>query len=393
MPKGFAENFLWGASTAAHQIEGNNLNSDWWQIEQGRHGLERSGDGNDSYHRFEEDMCLLADAGLNSYRFSIEWSRIEPSAGHFSRAELAHYRRMIDTAKSLGLNPIITLHHFTHPVWFEQQGAWLGEGAVEAFSRYVAFASEILHDVEYVATINEPNMVAMMHGMRASAARGEEINPSALKAPDVTIGRVLIQAHQAAVRVLREKIPAKVGLTMASTAQVALPGAEAKLQEVRYVYEDMYLEGCHGDDFVGVQAYATQLVDENGLVSRTPSPDNTMVGLPYTPEAIGVAVRHTAEVLPEVAILVTENGIATTDDTRRIAYTQDALGHLHEAIGEGVNVVGYLHWSALDNYEWGHWGPTFGLISVDRETFVRTPKPSLAWLGSVAKNNAVPDSD
>lgn len=390
MSKDFSANFLWGASTAAHQVEGNNLNSDWWQIEQGPYGLERSGDANDSYHRYEEDMRLLANAGLNAYRFSIEWARIEPSPGNFSRAELAHYRRMIETAQNLGLTPVITLHHFTHPVWFEQQGAWLGEGAVEAFARYVRFAAAILHDVEFVATINEPNMVAMMHGMRNRAARGEDINPSAPDAPDVRIGRVLIEAHQAAVRVLREEIGAKVGLTIASLAHVAAPGAEAKLQEVRYVYEDMYLEGCHGDDFVGVQCYATHLVDENGPVPPAPSPENTLVGLPYTPEAIGVAVRHTAEVLPEVPILITENGIATADDARRIAYTEAALGHLHDAIQDGVQVLGYLHWSALDNYEWGHWGPTFGLIAVDRETFIRTPRPSLAWLGAIAKSNALP---
>lgn len=389
MPRTFPADFLWGASTAAHQVEGNNLNSDWWYIEQGPYGLERSGDANDSYHRYAEDMRLLADAGLNAYRFSIEWARIEPSPGEFSRAERDHYRRMIDTARELGLTPVVTLHHFTHPIWFEQQGAWLGEGAVEAFGRYVEFLAPILQDVEWVATINEPNMVAVMHGMRARAARGEQIDPSALAAPDESIGRALIRAHQEAVRVLRKTTSAKVGLTISSQAQVAAPGAEAKLAEVRYLWEDLYLEGCRGDDFIGVQAYATQTVDESGLVPHAPSPDNTLVGLPYTPEAIGVAVRHTREVLPDVPILITENGIATDNDERRIAYTTAALDHLHDAIEEGARVVGYLHWSALDNYEWGHWAPTFGLIAVDRETFVRTPKPSLAWLGGVARAGAI----
>ncbi|WP_217231467.1 glycoside hydrolase family 1 protein [Streptomyces anulatus] len=389
MPELFSDDFLWGASTAAHQVEGNNLNSDWWLIEQGPYGLQRSGDGLDSYHRFAEDMRLLADAGLNAYRFSIEWARIEPSPGALSRAELAHYRRMIDTAKALGLTPVVTLHHFTHPIWFEEQGAWLGDGAVDAFVRYVEFAAQILHDVDWVCTINEPNMVAVMHGMRVRAARGEQIDPTVLASPDESIGRVLIAAHRAAVPILRNATGAKVGMTISSQAQEAAPGAEQKLAEVRYLWEDMYLEGCRGDDFVGIQAYSTQTVDQDGLVPHTPSPDNTQVGLPYRPDALGIAVRHAHRFLDGIPILVTENGIATSDDERRIAYTREALRHLGEASDEGVNVLGYLHWSALDNFEWGHWEPTFGLIAVDRETFVRTPKPSLAWLGAVARTRTL----
>ncbi|MFD4985278.1 glycoside hydrolase family 1 protein [Streptomyces sp. NPDC058374] len=389
MPDFFPDDFLWGASTAAHQVEGNNLNSDWWLIEQGPYGLQRSGDGLDSYHRFAEDMRLLADAGLNAYRFSIEWARIEPSPGAFSRAELAHYRRMIDTAKALGLTPVVTLHHFTHPIWFEERGAWLGDGAVDAFARYVEFAAQILHDVDWVCTINEPNMVAVMHGMRVRAARGEQIDPTVLASPDETIGRALIAAHRAAVPVLRNATGAKVGMTISSQAQEAAPGAEQKLAEVRYLWEDMYLEGCRGDDFVGIQAYSTQTVDQDGLVPHAPSPDNTQVGLPYRPDALGIAVRHAHRFLDGMPILVTENGIATSDDERRIAYTREALRHLGEALEEGANVLGYLHWSALDNFEWGHWEPTFGLIAVDRETFVRTPKPSLAWLGAVARRRTL----
>ncbi len=385
MTRAFIDTFLWGASTAAHQVEGNNINSDWWLIEQGPYGMERSGDADDSYHRYEQDMRLLADAGLNAYRFSIEWARIEPSPGEFSRAALAHYRRMIDTAKKLGLAPVVTLHHFTHPIWFEQQGAWLSDGAVDSFARYVEFTSQILGDVEWVCTINEPNMVAVMHGMRLRAARGEQMDPTELVAPDESIGRVLVRAHQKAVKVLHAATSAKVGMTISSQAQVAAPGAEAKLAEVRYVWEDMYLEGCRGDDFVGVQAYTTQTVDENGLVPHQPNPDNTLVGLPYRPDALGIAVRHAWETLPGTPVLVTENGIATHDDNRRIAYTRAALEHLHDAIQEGVDVRGYLHWSALDNYEWGRWKPTFGLIAVDRDTFERTPKPSLGRLGAIAR--------
>ncbi|MGO4759671.1 family 1 glycosylhydrolase, partial [Streptomyces sp. 2MCAF27] len=144
--------FLWGASTAPHQVEGNNLNSDWWATEQLLPGMELSGDAIDSYHRYPEDMRLLADAGLTSYRFGIEWARIEPIPGEFSRAELAHYRRMIDTARQLGLEPVVTLHHFTNPKWFVDEGGWAGERAVERFQAYIRAATSILDDVKWVCT-------------------------------------------------------------------------------------------------------------------------------------------------------------------------------------------------------------------------------------------------
>jgi beta-glucosidase len=134
-----------------------------------------------------------------------------------------------------------------------------------------------------------------------------------------------------------------------------------------------------------VQSYSSQAVDENGVVPHPQSPDNTLVGNAYRPDAIGIAVRHAWEETGNTPILITENGIATADDTRRVAYTTEALKHLYACVEEGIDVRGYLHWSAIDNYEWGHWEPTFGLIAVDRESFERHPKPSLTWLGEVAR--------
>ncbi|MES4908988.1 MULTISPECIES: family 1 glycosylhydrolase [unclassified Streptomyces] len=387
--------FLWGASTAPHQIEGNNVNSDWWAREGQMPGMERSGDAVDSYHRYEEDMRLLADAGLTAYRFGIEWARIEPVPGHFSRAELAHYRRMIDAALRLGLTPVITLHHFTSPQWFAEEGGWLGERAVDRFTSYVEQASRILGDVPYVATMNEPNMLAMMttieRMMRERPADSwqsptvdNDPRPT-LPAPAPEIGHALVKVHHAAREIVRARTDASVGWTVANRAFAARPGAEEKLRELEYIWEDLYLEAARGDDFVGVQSYSSQWVGKDGIEPHPPHPDNTLVGTAYRPDALGMAVRHTWDVTGGVPILVTESGIATADDTRRIAYTDEALRHLFAAADDGIDVRGYLHWSALDNYEWGHWEPTFGLIAVDRETFERTPKPSLAWLGEVAR--------
>lgn len=394
--------FLWGASSAPHQVEGNNINSDWWAREGAMPGMEPSGDACDSYHRYREDMRLLADAGLNAYRFGVEWARIETRPGEFSRAELAHYRRMIDAAVEFGLTPVVTLHHFSSPRWFAEEGGWLSDRAVDQFVAYVAEASTILDGVEWVATINEPNMLAMMITMQELARAGQvdtwqsptvetvegsedRARPAvALPIPDIQHGRRLVAAHQGARSMLQERIGARVGWTVANQALTALPGGEETLVDIRHAWEDLYLDAAVGDDFIGVQSYSSQSVDADGLVPHLPHPDNTMVGTAYRPDALGMAVRHAWERTGGVPILVTENGIATPDDTRRIAYTSEALDGLEAAVADGVDVRGYLHWSLLDNYEWGHWEPTFGLVAVDRATFERTPKPSLHWLGRAA---------
>ncbi|MGP3916558.1 family 1 glycosylhydrolase [Nonomuraea sp. 10N515B] len=383
--------FLWGAATAPHQVEGNNVSSDWWALEQQVPGMERSGDAVDHYHRYAEDMRLLAEAGLNSYRFGIEWARVEPVPGEFSRAELAHYRRMIDTALDLGLTPVITLHHFTNPRWF----SWFNEDAQQRFGAYVRLAATILDGVEWICTMNEPNMFALMLSMSKMAQNKtpqEWMSPTVegaarplLPDPDPEIGARLVEAHHAAREILREHTGAKVGWTVACQALTARPGCDEKLREVRYVREDLYLRGSRGDDFIGVQSYSSQEVDEDGVVPHPLGPDNTQTGNAYRPDALGIAVRHAWEETGHTPILVTENGIATPDDARRITYTTGALEGLFAAMDDGIDVRGYLHWTLLDNFEWGHWEPKFGLIAVDRETFERTPKPSLAWLGEVAK--------
>ncbi|MGO4535114.1 family 1 glycosylhydrolase [Leifsonia sp. 2MCAF36] len=296
--------FLWGASSSPHQIEGNNVNSDWWERERRMPGMERSGDAVDSYHRFAEDMRLLADAGLNAYRFGIEWARIEPIPGEVSRSELAHYRRMIDTARNLGLQPVITLNHFTSPRWFAEAGGWMARDSADRFSSFVAAASAILGDVKWVATMNEPNMLAMMVGLQVAMKRGElppewksptiddERHPT-LPVPDPEVGDRLIEAHVAARDILRQRTDAKVGWTVANRAFEARPGAEAVLEELQFSWEDKYLEVSKDDDFVGVQSYSAQWVGMDGIEPHPPASDNTQVGTSFRPDALGLAVRHT----------------------------------------------------------------------------------------------------
>lgn len=385
----FGSDFIWGAATAAHQIEGNNVNSDWWAREHapGTSIGEPSGDAADSYHRYPEDIRLLAEAGLTSYRFSLEWARIEPAEGRVSRAEMAHYQRVIDCCLDNGVTPLITLHHFTSPRWFAEDGGWTDERSVERFARYVEVVLPLLGAASHVFTINEPNILAMMIGGEKG---GEQLQAGSLPAPDPVATQNLIAAHKRAVDIVRPTgIP--VGWPVAPQQFFADPGAEEILREYAYPRETIFLEASRGDDFVAVQAYTRTRITLDGPQVAPADVEQTLTGWEYYPPAIAEAARLAYDITA-LPVLVSENGIATADDSRRIDYTRDALKALHAEMVAGLPLFGYLHWSLLDNYEWGSYKPTFGLIAWDPETFERMPKPSLAWLGEVARGARSLDS-
>ena len=226
------------------------------------------------------------------------------------------------------------------------------------------------------------------HGALRRVAAGEDYPFGAL--PDPEIGEVLIAAHRAAAPIVRDRTGAKVGWTVANQALVAAPGAEAKHAEVQHQWEDMYLEPARDDDFVGVQSYTSQLVDEDGIVAHPPHPDNTLMGWAYRPDALGIAVRHTREVVGDVPIVVTENGIATagrrTADrvhrrrARAPAATRSTTASTCAATSTG----------ACSTTSSGVGGSPRSASSPSiATTFERTPKPSLAWLGKIATANVL----
>ena len=384
----FPEGFRWGSATAAHQIEGNNTRSDWWRREHqaGTTIAEPSLDACDSYHRFREDMQVLVDAGLSMYRFSVEWARIEPEKDFVSQAELAHYRRMIETARELGLEPMITLHHFTIPQWFEDEGGWRAPDAVERFASYTRAVLPILDGVEWVCTINEPNMVAMMAG---GDGQGTTLQAFGQPGPDVDVAQTLLEAHHACQAVLSEAGDFRTGWTVATQDFQPEPGCEEIARDYGYHRDAWYLEMAAGDDWVGVQAYTRTKIGPEGPLPIADGAEKTLTGWEFYPRALEDGIRLSHQMAPGVPVFVTENGIATDDDTRRVAYMQGALEGLHRAIADGIQVEGFLYWSLLDNYEWGSYGPTFGLVGVDRTTFARNVKPSARWLGDVAQANAL----
>ncbi|MFD1717063.1 glycoside hydrolase family 1 protein [Georgenia deserti] len=386
----FPDGFLWGAATAGHQIEGNNINSNWWvhEHEPDTHIVEPSGDAADSYHRYAEDIKILADLGLNSYRFSIEWSRIEPERGVVSKAELAHYRRMIDTCLEHGVEPIVTLMHFTVPRWFERDGFWRAGDAPDLFARYTETVLPILQGVRYVCTINEPNIAAMIAG----GEDAKNLVAHGLAFPDLHVADQLLASHRRSREVLSAVPGLRSGWTVATQAFHATgeEGSAEKLQEYGYPRDFWYLENSAGDDFLGVQAYTRTFIGPDGPLPTSPERETTLTGWEFFPPAAELGLRSAWELSGQVPLMITENGIATSDDTRRIAYTQGALEGVHRAISDGIDVRGYQHWSLLDNYEWASgYRPTFGLIGWDSETFQRHIKPSARWYGAVARANAL----
>jgi len=385
----FPESFLWGTATAAHQIEGGNVNNDWWAMEHDPASgcVDVSGDACDSFNRYPEDIALIAGLGLGAYRFSLEWSRIEPEEGEFSTVALDHYRRMAATCHEHGLVPVVTFHHFTHPRWLAAAGTWEAPHAPDRFARFCERATEHLGDLIGIAcTLNEPNVVATM-GWRFGIFPPRVRDRGRRDA----VNAAMVSAHRAAVDAIRSgpgDFP--VGMTVSMTDYQAQPGGEAWVERLRGPNEDVFLEATGGDDFVGVQTYTRMRVGPDGALGAEEGVGTTQMGYEVWPEALGATVRRAVDVTGGLPVYVTENGIGTDDDALRIGYVTRALAGVGECLDDGIDVRGYFYWSLLDNFEWVlGYGPTFGLVEVDRTTFERRPKPSAAWFSGVARANGL----
>ncbi|WP_433378968.1 glycoside hydrolase family 1 protein [Actinoplanes sp. CA-142083] len=378
---GFPDGFPWGSATAAHQVEGGNVNNDWWDFEHdpATAARESSGDGIDHYHRYADDFALLASLGHNAHRLSLEWSRIEPAPGEFSRAALAHYRRVLTALRDTGMTALVTLHHFTLPRWFAARGGWLGPDAVATFTHYCARVAAELGDLmPYVCTINEPQMVAL-HGYLEGYHPPGITNPVLWK----RVGGVLTEAHLAAVHAVRAYAESRVGLAVQLPLLAPARDDDAcreLCRVMRHEIVDRHLDALSfpdGGDWLGVQYYRKQWVDPAVPTFFAPPPPGsqlTQMGWAVYPDGLRQMLHRAARTgLP---LIVSENGIATTDDEERVDYLTTHLAAVRQAIGEGVDVRGYLHWSAFDNFEWSEgYRPRFGLIAIG-DDFTRTPKPS-----------------
>ncbi len=407
----FPDGFLWGAATAGHQVEGGNINSDSWLLENMKPTLfdEPSGDACDHYHRFGEDIALLPELGLNTFRFSLEWSRIEPEPGQFSLAEIDHYRRVLQTCHRMGVTPMVTYNHFTTPRWFAGMGGWESPNASQLFARYCAMVTSQLGELMgMVTTLNEPNLIQLLFGIpglqqtklgtiedqeiirKAGERMGTGLFSSWVFGDYEHIHRGLLLAHRTGYEAIKTERPElQVGVSIAmEDDQVVEPGGEGMLDKKQSLaYVPWFDVARRHADFFGVQCYSRCRIGPSGRLPPEPGVPLTDMGYEFYPEALEGALRYTHQHL-KIPLYVTENGVATTDDTRRIEYIRRAVAGVSHCLASDIDVRGYIHWSLLDNFEWlDGYRPHFGLVSVDHKTFHRHIKPSAVYLGEIARHN------
>ena len=425
----FPKGFLVGAATAAHQVEGNNIYSDYWAQEQLPHSrfAEPSGIACDHYNRYEEDIRLLAEAGLGAYRFSMEWARIEPEEGRFDDAEIEHYRQVIACCKANGVEPVVTLLHFTSPKWLIAKGGWEAESTIAYFERYVTYVMEHLgSELHYVCTINEANMglqlaaiakrfrlmaqqaakagaaagksaegsvqvgmnfQKMMENMKYAAAENAGVfgdpQPKVFVSERTPEGDLLVmRAHVAARQAIRAVCPHATEIYTLSLHDLqAQPGGESFAEAAWKEEFTHYLPYIQEDDFLGVQNYTRTLYGPQGQLPAPEGAELTQMAYEFYPQALENVLRKVAADF-HGDLMVTENGIATADDTRRVAFIQQALEGVQRCMADGLPIKGYFYWSLMDNFEWQKgFAMNFGLVAVDRATMARAPKPSLKVLG------------
>ncbi len=401
----FPSGFLWGTSTAAHQIEGNNTNSDWWEWEQSKDyksmrnkktGLlmptptEASGIACDSYNRYEEDFDLAKSMNNNAIRFSIEWARLEPKEGEFSKKEFDHYKRMIKAANDRGLKIFLTLHHFTNPAWFAKKGGWKNKKNIKYFERYAKKCAEEFKDtVMAYLTINEPQVYALQAYYVGKWVPCEKNIFTSIK-----VMWNMIKAHKLAYKAIKSvDINYQVGiaknLVWHETTSRFYAFWDHLVADVMNILNttaflfpiSKYL------DFIGVNYYFTNRY-RNGRQANTNDWQSDMHWWIYPEGLYNVLINLKSYNKP---IYITENGLADQNDKHRERFLREMIAVCYKAIKDGVDLRGYFHWSLIDNFEWsdGYW-PRFGLVGIDRENNLkRIPRKSSKLYAQIAKDNGL----
>ena len=406
----FPPGFLWGAATSAHQVEGNNLNADLWVIENvpGTIFAERSGDAANSFDLWPLDLDLVKGMSLNAYRFSLEWARIEPDKGQFSLAMLDHYKAMIEGCRARGLHPVVTFNHFTNPRWFAAQGGWHSPEAPGLFARFCERAARHLSEgIALATTLNEPNLAGLVGeilppelraGDRATQGAAARLLGVPLYSPGValyvkdpqTYRANMMAAHRegvAAIKAARGELPVGVSLAIIDDQAVGRNSMRDAVRE--HYYGEWVRLAAATCDFIGVQNYERKAWNETGALPPPAGARFNTAGAEVWPGSLAGAVRYAWEAT-KLPVYVTEHGVNTEDDALRQWLIPEALRELKRTMDDGVPVRGYFHWSLIDNFEWGFgYKYRFGLHSLDRRTFRRTPKRSAALYGEIARRNAL----
>lgn len=383
----FPKNFLWGTAMAAHQVEGNNIHNDWWYLEQ-KGKTEKSGEACDYYNRFREDHNLIGELNNNAFRFSIEWSRIEPEEGKWDQKEIEHYRELISDLKKRNLKVFIGLHHFTMPFWLYKQGGMAAKKAPFYFARFAEKVAKEYSDlIDFWITFNEP--LIYFHILKERPFYQNIFKRMSL------LFR-LIKAHKLAYIKIKEVVgtKAKVGIVKNNiyfepAKNNVLDRAATKI--VAYFFNQWFLNRIKNYlDFIGLNYYFHKRVSVWPLrsfkIERDVYKNTSDMGWEIYPEGIYHVLKELSRY--KRPIYITENGVADASDKKRIKFIKDHLKFVHKAIEEGVNIHGYFYWSLMDNFEWRNgFFPRFGLYEVNYETQERRGRPSAFVFAKIAKDN------
>jgi beta-glucosidase len=407
----FPENFKWGSATSAHQIEGDNHN-DWseWEMSKLRveslklKGLDPndfiSGRACDSYNRYQEDFDIVKKLNQNIYRFSIEWSRIEPEEGRFDEKEMQHYINVVKALKDRGIEPMITLWHFTNPIWFAKKQGFLNPNSPKYFTRYVKYVAEHLTDVGLWITFNEATTVYSGFSYLKGLWPPQHKNIFEWR----RVNKNIIKSHISAYEEIRNiyspvRSNKEVQLSDLKGTELRVPQPMSHNVMIGIVEHGSYFNTNLVLRFLGAERIFNYFY--NNYFSRKALPHYDFIGLNYythrrfikkIDSKVTVERDMGWEFYPEgiyhrlldlkrfnKPIFITENGWPFVNDDFQLKVIKDNLFWINKAIQDGVDVRGYLYWSLLDNFEWAHgYKPKFGLVEVDFSTFERHIRPS-AW--------------
>ena len=411
--KNLPKDFIWGTATAAHQVEGNNTNSDFWLLEHTKNTafVEPSGITCDQWNRYEEDIKMMADHAIQSYRLSVEWARIEVSEGEFSQAALDHYKKVLDCCHKYDVKTCVTFQHFTSPLWFTSRGGWEKEDNIDLFVRYAEKVSKELNDyIDMVCTINEANLTASFahswpnfpkEGLKsilpfindaaiASGSSLEDFGPFFFGHP-FKVRDCMMKAHSKAVPAIKGNLNKNqhVGITLSIMDYQCVPGGEELRAKANAETIDECLDLVKNDDFIGIQMYTRFIFGPNGVIELNRNDKKKLImGYEYYPEALENVMRYVSKKV-DCPLIVTENGIGTDVDDQRIEFITTALEGLQNCINDGIDIKGYYLWSFLDNFEWLFgYGPKFGLVEVNRKTLERKSKKSLKFYQEIIEKSS-----
>lgn len=373
------DSFLYGAASAAHQVEGDNINSDWWYEEEAGK-LPKSGSVADHYHRYAEDFGLASQIGLNAMRISIEWARIQPEPGKWNINAVEHYREVLQKMKAQGLTRMVTLHHFTLPLWLYKKGGFGNKESIDAFARYAHFIAEKLgSEIDLWCTINEPEVFTYMSCLRGA---WPPFSRNPLRAFKVFSN--MAKAHNKAFQAIKSVKPqAQIGMAKNNVYMEAFKANswldQSAVQLNNWFSNHWFLNKIKNNlDFIGLNYYFYHSLSVNfhGIVQKNLEGPKSDMGWRTFPEGIYHLLVDLARKYHK-PIYITENGIANAHDDMRKDFIRQHLYWTSKAITAGADVRGYFYWSLTDTYEWQDgFNPKFGLIEVDFNTQKRTIRPS-----------------